>query len=103
MRQAAARVAIACALLIALVAASWFILSTVGREFLRHALEEQLSDLMEGEVQITEIGLDGKATIELKNMPAEGEDYIPTETRLTGLRVSDTGPPKRQVASPPPN
>ena len=42
-------------LLAALLVGAWFVGSTVGREFLRHALEEQLSDLMEGEVQIKEI------------------------------------------------
>jgi hypothetical protein len=39
---------------------------------------------------ITEIHPDGSLVIELENMPAEGEDYRPTRTKLTGQRVADT-------------
>ena len=39
---------------------------------------------------ITEIHPDGSLVIELENKPAEGEDYRPTRTKLTGQRVSDT-------------
>ena len=39
---------------------------------------------------VTEIRPDGSVEIELENQPAEGEDYRPTHTRLTGRRVADT-------------
>jgi hypothetical protein len=39
---------------------------------------------------VTEIHPDGSLVIELENKPAEGEDYRPTRTKLTGQRVSDT-------------
>jgi hypothetical protein len=39
---------------------------------------------------VTEIAPDGSVVIELANQPAEGEeDYLPTQTRLTGHRVAD--------------
>lgn len=37
----------------------------------------------------SEIQPDGRVTIELRNLPAEGEDYIPTQTMLRGIRVAD--------------
>jgi hypothetical protein len=44
---------------------------------------------------ISDIAPDGTIVIELENRPAEGEDYLPTRTRLTGTRMPD-------VAAPPP-
>jgi hypothetical protein len=55
LRRIAFRVAIACALLTILLGAAWFVASSMGRDFLRHELERQLSDLMNGEVRIPEI------------------------------------------------
>ncbi len=48
----------------------------------------------------TEIAPDGRIVIELENRPAEGEDYQPTRTRLTGLRVSDSASSRPPVAAP---
>ena len=49
----------------------------------------------------TEISADGRVVIDLENQPAEGEDYMPTRTRLTGMRVADTNVRPGPVASAP--
>ncbi len=51
---------------------------------------------------LTEIAPDGRVVIELQNHPAEGEDYQPTRTRLTGLRVSDSASSRPPVGAPVP-
>lgn len=51
---------------------------------------------------LTEISADGQVVIELQNHPAEGEDYQPTRTRLTGQRVADSASSRPNVAAPAP-
>lgn len=48
---------------------------------------------------VTEIAPDGSVVIELENRPAEGENYPPTRTRLTGVRVADASPRRPDVAA----
>ena len=52
---------------------------------------------------LAEIAPDGSVEIELQNRPAEGEDYRPTHTRLTGVRVSDSRATRPDVAAPLPS
>lgn len=47
---------------------------------------------------VTEIRPDGSVEIELENQPAEGEDYRPTHTRLTGHRVAEAAS-AREIAT----
>lgn len=49
---------------------------------------------------LAEIAPDGSIEIELQNRPAEGEDYRPTRTRLTGVRVSDSRTARSDVSAP---
>jgi hypothetical protein len=51
---------------------------------------------------LTEISADGQVFIELQNHPAEGEDYQPTRTRLTGRRVAESASSRPDVAAPAP-
>ena len=51
---------------------------------------------------LTEISAEGRVVIELQNRPAEGEDYQPTRTRLTGQRVADSAFSRPSVAAPAP-
>jgi hypothetical protein len=49
---------------------------------------------------LTEISPDGQVVIDLQNRPAEGEDYRPTRTRLSGRRVADSASSRPNVAAP---
>jgi hypothetical protein len=51
----------------------------------------------------TEIQPNGQVVIEMANKPAEGEEYIPTRTRLTGLRIDEPATPTPDVAAGAPN
>jgi hypothetical protein len=48
---------------------------------------------------VTELAPDGGVVIELQNRPAEGEDYQPTVTRLSGIRVADADGRRPDVAA----
>ena len=37
----------------------------------------------------SEVQPNGELSIEMENLPAEGEDYIPTRTTLRGIRIAD--------------
>jgi hypothetical protein len=51
---------------------------------------------------LTEISADGQVYIELQNHPAEGEDYQPTRTILSGQRVAEGASIRPDVAAPAP-
>jgi hypothetical protein len=52
---------------------------------------------------VSEIAPDGSVVIELENRPTESDDYLPTRTRLTGMRIADASDVRLpDVAAPPP-
>ena len=51
---------------------------------------------------VTVISAAGQVYIELRNHPAEGEDYQPTRTILSGQRVAEGASIRPDVAAPAP-